>query len=230
MCGRLTLTAPDLSAVAEEVEARLDPADARRYRPRYNAAPSDLHFVVREEAGQRRIQPAVWGLRGSNGQLLINARGETAATRPRFRDAVARRRCVVPADGFYEWTGGPGDRRPLWFHLRERGNAGLFFLAGLLDDEGGLAGASPRFAVLTTAANGLVSPAHDRMPVILDRGSARRWLETADLSLLSPAPEALLVATEVSPRVNAVANDDAACIEALDRFAPGARRAQLSLL
>src|SRR5260370_9058258 len=143
MCGRLTLTLPDLSAVADEVEAQVDAAAAGLYRPRYNAAPSDLHFVVREADGVRRLQPARWGFTGAGGQLLINARGETAAVRPRFREAVAHARCIVPADGFYEWTGPKQDRRPLWFHLRAQGGSGLFFFAGLFDAAEGQPAASP---------------------------------------------------------------------------------------
>lgn len=229
MCGRLTLTVPDLSAVADEIEARLEPADAALYRPRYNAAPSDQHFIVRAEQGARRLLPARWGFAGAHGQLLINARGETAGQRPRFRDALARGRCLVPADGFFEWTGPRNDRRPLWFRLRDRGAQGLFFFAGLFEvGEDGASPGAPRFVILTSAANGLVSPAHDRMPVILDRHRARRWLDAPDPALLAPAPDALLVATEVSPRVNAVANDDPGCIAPVPRDPP--RGAQLPLL
>jgi putative SOS response-associated peptidase YedK len=230
MCGRLTLTVPDLSAVADEVEAHLDPADALLYRPRYNAAPSDLHFIVREADGQRRLLPARWGFMGAQGRLLINARGETASARPRFREAVAIGRCIVPADGFYEWTGPREDRRPLWFHLRDQRGSGVFFFAGLFEAAEGEPGpAPPRFVVLTTAANDLVAPAHDRMPVILDRESARRWLAAPDSALLTPASDALLAATEVSARVNAVANDDPGCLTPAPQ-GRGSAQAQLLLL
>jgi|ERR1700730_8812844 len=213
MCGRMTLTEPDLSAVAALIDARLEPADAPLYRPRFNAAPSDLHFIGLDGKGARRLVPARWGVAGARGQLVINARSESADLRPRFRDAWARRRCVVPADGFYEWTGARGDRRPLWFHLREPSPGGVFFFAGLFEEPPHGAGeVRPSFCVLTTEANALVAPVHDRMPVILDGAQALRWLLQPDPALLAPAPEGLLVATEVSARANSVANDDAACL------------------
>ena len=223
----MTLTVPDLAAVAALIEARLDEADARLYQPRYNVAPTDPCFVAREIGGSRVLIRARWGIRDARGALVINARSETVAARPLFREAYAGRRCVVPADGFYEWTGPRNDRRPLWFHLRERGASqlsatatqGIFFFAGIIDEaeidrgeaegKGGLAS----FCVLTTAANALVAPVHDRMPVILDAAQARRFLAQPDPLLLGPAPELFLASLEVSPRVNNVANDDAALLQ-----------------
>jgi putative SOS response-associated peptidase YedK len=209
----MTLTEPDLSAVAALIEARVERADAPLYRPRFNAAPSDLHFIGLDGQGARRLVPARWGVAGPRGQLVINVRSESADLRPMFRDAWARRRCVVPADGFYEWTGRRGDRRPLWFHLREPRPGGVFFFAGLFEDSPPGAGeARPSFCVLTTEANAQVAPVHDRMPAILDRAQAMRWLSRPDPALLAPAPAGLLIATEVSMRANSVANDDPACL------------------
>ncbi len=188
MCGRATLTVSDLRAVAEMLEASVSPAHAALYRPRYNAAPGDQHWIVQLTPRGRVLVPAVWGL--ANG--AINLRGE--------KGLRGRRAVIMPADGFYEWTGPRNGRRPIWF--RPRGG-GLLFLAALLDTlpDGRLC-----FAVLTTGAAGEVAKIHDRMPVVLPREKAQQWLERPDSSLLGPSD--CLTGTEVSPRVNDVKNDD----------------------
>lgn len=188
MCGRATLTVSDLRAVAEMLEASVSPAHAALYRPRYNAAPGDQHWIVQLTPQGRLLVPAVWGL--ANG--AINLRGE--------KGLRGRRAVIMPADGFYEWTGPRNGRRPIWF--RPRGG-GLLFLAALMDTlpDGRLC-----FAVLTTDAAGEVAKIHDRMPVVLPREKAQQWLERPDSSLLVPWDS--LTGTEVSPRVNDVKNDD----------------------
>ena len=205
MCGRITLTTPDLREVAALLDAQVSPADAALYRPRWNAAPSDLHWIVRPSPGGRLLVPAVWGFPGGHG-LVINARSETAETR--FREPFARRRVVVPADGFYEWTGPRDARRPIWFRPRD---GGLLFLAGLAEvlPDGGAG-----FVVLTTSAVGEVARVHDRMPVLLPREKVQAWLERPDSGLLVPAPPDFLTATEVSPKVNDVRNDDPSLLDA----------------
>lgn len=213
MCGRITLTMPDVDAVAAALEASVAPEDAALYRPRWNGAPTDRLFILLPD---RRLVPALWGFPGG----LINARAETAAGLPAFRDAFAHRRVVVPADGFYEWKGAKNDRRPVWFRPREGGLLCLAGLAGTAPD------GRPCFVVLTTEAAGPVSDLHDRMPVLLPRHRCRDWLERADSSLLVPAPPDFLTATEVSTRVNSVANDDAECVAPP---APPAPKRQLSL-
>lgn len=213
MCGRMTLTMPDLDAVAAALEASVSPEDAPLYRPRWNAAPTDRLWIL---LPGRRLVPALWGFPGG----LINARAETAAALPAFRDAFARSRVVVPADGFYEWKGPPRDRRPVWFRPRE---GGLLLLAGLAATA---PDGRPCFVVLTTEARGPVADLHDRMPALLARDGAQAWLERADSSLLVPAPPDFLTATEVSTRVNSVANDDPACIEPPE---PPPPKRQLSL-
>jgi putative SOS response-associated peptidase YedK len=202
MCGRITLTTPDVQEVARLVEASVSPEDAALYRPRYNAAPTDRHWIVQPSAQGRLLLPAVWGFPGRSG-LVINVRSETAEKR--FHDAFAQRRVVVPADGFYEWTGPRDARRPIWFRPRA---GGLLYLAGLAETlpDGRLA-----FTVLTTEAAGEVARIHDRMPVVLPREKVQAWLEKPDAGLLLPSDT--LRGTEVSPRVNDVKNDDPSVLE-----------------
>jgi putative SOS response-associated peptidase YedK len=146
MCGRFTLTTHEVDDLARALAAEVDRERARFYRPRWNVAPSDEHWIVRlDDARRRRMVPARFGFEGPGGQLLINARGETAAQLPSFRRAFAEGRCLVPADGFYEWTGSRADRRPLWFH----DPAGkLLLFAGLATEHTG----SLAFVILTTTA------------------------------------------------------------------------------
>lgn len=204
MCGRATLTSPELETVAQLVEATFDPAHTEAYRPRYNLAPGDRHWIVRRSQHQRRLEPAHWGLRGRIRPLIINIRAESAATR--FSSAFLHRRCLVPVDGFYEWMGGKGRRHPIWFHPRSES---LLLLAGLYEErtDGGFA-----FGVLTSAPNTQVAKVHDRMPVILPPERADEWLSAPAACLLAPAPEELLLATAVTDRVNSVAHDDPDCL------------------
>jgi putative SOS response-associated peptidase YedK len=207
MCGRFTLTTHEVDDLARTLAAEVDRERARLYRPRWNVAPTDEHWIVRlDTAGRRRLVSARFGFEGQGGQLLINARSETAANLPSFRRAFADGRCLVPADGFFEWRGGRADRRPLWFH--DPGGKLLVF-AGLATERAG----SLAFVILTTTANDLVRPLHDRMPVLLSPEGAQRWLSCPDAELLAPAPAAWLVAREVSARVNVVANDGPELLE-----------------
>src|SRR5690348_16966481 len=121
MCGRFTLTVPDFEelATALGVTTAPDPETVALYRPRYNVAPTDTHWILRVKEGERQLLPARWGLINSwakdarDGFKQINARSESARSRSAFREAYAKRRCVVPADGFFEWTGPKTARRPL---------------------------------------------------------------------------------------------------------------------
>lgn len=200
MCGRMTLTRRELIELADELEATCDAAFAAAYRPRYNVAPTDQHPVLRLVDGVRRLEPARWGLKstGKSKAPLINARVETVRSRPAFKFAYRDGRCVVPADGFFEWNAAG---QPLWFH---RGDGQLLLLAGLW--EGGA------FTVLTTTPNSLVATTHDRMPAILSRDEAAAWLASPSLDLVHPAPDGLLQAVTVSTRVNSVRHDDPDCL------------------
>ena len=221
----MTLTERDGGAIAAALEAEWSTAAAAAYRPRYNVAPGDRHPVLRAEAGRRTIDLLAWGMRGGGtagaargrGRVrgdtaLINARAESLAIRDRFREAFIGRRCVIPADGFFEWRKLDGGRRrqPYWFHADRRG---LLCLAGLYDEDGENEG---RFVVVTVPAGAAVRPVHDRMPAVLDRAGADRWLAAPDLDVLRPAADGVLVATPVATRVNNVAHDDPACIAPID--------------
>jgi putative SOS response-associated peptidase YedK len=188
MCGRLTLTAVDVDEVAAAAEAQAAPRLSALYRPRFNAAPTDLHWMVRPGTNGRVLVPAVWGFAGG----LINVRAETAEEK--FAAAFRQRRVLVPADGFYEWSG----KQPLWFRLR---SGGIFLFAGLAET---LPDGRDAFVVLTTAADGDIARVHDRMPVIVPREAAAAWLREARLLPLSGEQ---LVSRAVSPKVNNVRND-----------------------
>lgn len=218
MCARFTLTRPDLSGVARLLGAELDPSEAALHRPRYNVAPSQVAFVVRAGGGRTRLQPARFGFPGRQGQLVVNARAETAGRLPMFREAFQEGRCVVPSDGFFEWRGAAGKRQPLWYH---RPDGGLVLMAGLARSA---ADGQLEFVILTTPANGEVRGVHDRMPALLSPEEAAVWLAQPEPALLRPAPEGGLAARPVSQRVNSVANDDAACL------APAPPPHQLGLL
>jgi putative SOS response-associated peptidase YedK len=136
---------------------------------------------------------------------------------PAFREAFQKRRCVIPAEGFFEWTGEKAKRQPIWFH---RADGGLILFAGLYESWQPQPGEWQRtFTIITTTPNHLVEPVHDRMPVILTEEVADLWMDPREddqqklVELLRPAAEDFLVATPVSARVNSVKNDDPACLE-----------------
>jgi putative SOS response-associated peptidase YedK len=202
MCGRMTLTPDDFAEVAAALGAVADPALAASYRPRFNLPPTDPHMIV---VAGKRLVPARW-MYGPAKQ--INARAETVARNGLTKGALASRRCLVPADGFYEWLGAKGRRQPIWFHAPP---GQLLTFAGIFDLDG-------NFAVITTAANDEVAPVHDRMPAILLGAERDAWLAGPDTQLLRPAPGGALERTPVSQRVNSVANDDRACLEPPDQL------------
>jgi putative SOS response-associated peptidase YedK len=225
MCGRFTLTIHHLADVAEAVAASLDSDAAARHRPRFNVAPTSRHVLVRVLEARRQLVSADWGLvpswaAGRPGATRpFNARSETAATKPAFRGAFRSRRCIVPVDGFYEWRGPKGAREPVRFHAPD---ARVLWLAGLYEpstdpDTGEV---TTSFALLTTEANELVRPVHDRMPVILDAAGIEAWLEdrTSDVraltSLLRPAPADALTSTPASRRLNTATLDEPSLLDA----------------
>ncbi len=232
MCGRFTLraSAHDLAA-AFGVDLRANLA------PRYNIAPTQPVAVLRagmsagagaggEGAPARAFALLRWGLipawarDPSIGARMINARAETLAEKPAFRTAFRARRCLVLADGFYEWEkAADGTRQPWFIH---RADDAPFAFAGLWERWRGADGAAVESCVIvTTAANARLAPIHERMPVIVPPEAydswldCRRWPPERVAALLRPAPDEALVAHRVSRRVNAPANDDPACVAAL---------------
>jgi putative SOS response-associated peptidase YedK len=220
MCGRFTLSYRNAERLALElgvpVESLID------YRPRYNVAPTDQHWIVRMKYEDRQLLSARWGLVNhwmtdrKQAFKNINARSETVQKLSSFREAFKERRCVVPADGFFEWTGPKEARRPIWFH---REDGGLILFAGLYESWRPSADEWERtFTILTTTPNAIMEPVHDRMPVILEDEAIEDWLYVGQspsslTDLLRPARVGLLIATAVSLRVNSVKNDDPECLE-----------------
>ncbi len=223
MCGRFTLSRQDRVSLALELGVPLDQLPEDSYRPRYNIAPTNKHWIMRMEYEDRELLRARWGLINhwakdpKTGYRQINARAETLEKRPAFRDAFKNRRCVVPADGFFEWAGPKDARQPIWFH---RPDGGLLLFAGLYESwQREPSEWEPTFTIVTTEANATLEPVHNRMPVILPDDVVDEWLHprrddhSALKGLLVPASDDLLVGTPVSPRVNSVKNDDPACLE-----------------
>jgi putative SOS response-associated peptidase YedK len=206
-------------------------AETPELAPRFNIAPTQDAPVVRagRDGGPPRLDMLRWGLIPwwakdvTVGARMINARAETAADKPAFREALRRRRCLVPADGFFEWRTTPDGKQPYCFR---RADEAPFALAGVYErwrDRAAGEDAPPlrSFSILTTAANELVRPLHDRMPVIVEPEHFDRWLdpETQDPSavddLFEPTPAELMIAYPVTRRVNRPENDDASCVEPL---------------
>lgn len=223
MCGRLSLFA-DGSTLRDAFDVDVSVS----LRPRYNLAPGQRVAVVRDDdAGA--VRRATWGFDPDwtdGAGRLINARAETLHDRRAFRTAAAERRCLVIADGFYEWDRDPTDPQPYRF---ARPEDRPFALAGLWRRPG--AGEPATVAVVTTAAAGVVEPVHDRTPVLFRPGEGRRWLRADDReereSLLGP-PDVALRPTPVSRAVNDTSNDDPSLLDpvapdrqaGLDEFAP----------
>jgi putative SOS response-associated peptidase YedK len=223
MCGRFTLRTP-LKRVAELFDAAADDWAAGA-RPRYNVAPTQTIAAIRlnEAHRGRELVPLVWGLvphwadDPAIGNRMINARAETLASKPAFRDAFRRRRCLIIADGFYEWQKRDGGKQPYYLRLKDELP---FAFAGLWDRADKLATPLESCTIITTDANELVRPLHDRMPVILDEEGCRQWLEAAEVdaevlqSILRPYAADRMVAYPVSTAVNSPRRDGPECIAA----------------
>jgi len=203
MCSRYNLTSP-----AEAVRAYFRHANVETFPPRYNIAPSQPVLIVRlNERGERHLGLVRWGLIPGwvkdprDYAMLINARSETAATKPSFRGAMRHRRCLVPANGFYEWTGPSGHKQP---YLIAKPDQSLLAFAGLHEHWLGPDGSEiDTMAILTCDANATIGRIHDRMPVIIEPENFDRWLncrahQPGDVAdLLAPARADLLTMIEI---------------------------------
>jgi putative SOS response-associated peptidase YedK len=238
MCGRFTLTMPTFAELSDALGLTPDPDMEEVYKPRFNVAPTDACFIVRARRGvaegaqpapaDREIVMADWGLvpyfsaSPREARRPINARAETIATSPLFRDAFARKRCVVVADGYFEWARQGKTKTPYWIHPED---GGLMLMAGVHDSWTDRASRIRvrTFAIVTTQPNATVAGIHDRMPVVLSEADVGAWLRVprtdrheppADLKeLLVPAPDGLLALRRVSSRVGSTKNDDPALLE-----------------
>lgn len=202
-----------------EVERRFDATAVDPLEPRYNIAPGDDLAVITNEAPEE-IALFEWGLiphwveDPEDWSPRINARSETLTERASFRDAVEQRRCLVLADGFYEWQGSRGAKRPYRVALTDDAP---FAFAGLWETWEGETETRSTVTILTTDANEVVAPIHDRMPVMLEPDEERAWLAADDAAdranVLDPYPTAGLCAYEVATTVNNPANDSPAVID-----------------
>jgi len=219
MCGRYRL-----SRRKQVIEEYFDTVSGdEEWAPRYNIAPTQPVPVIRQNPKEpvRELSPVRWGLipswakDSSAAARMINARSETAATKPAFRDALKSRRCLVPADGFYEWQRSGKTKQPYCFEVND---GELFAFAGIWDRWKDASGnAVETCSILTTTPNAVTAPIHDRMPVILDPDGYDLWLDpgTKDVSaaseLLKPYDARLMRCHPISARINHTVNDDEEC-------------------
>lgn len=215
MCSRYNLT-----TLVEAVREHFSVTDGEPYPPRYNIAPTQPVLIVRlNEVRARELTLVRWGLIPSWAKdparlsLMINARAESATEKAYFRGAMRHRRCLVPANGYYEWTGKAGARQP---HLIRRPDSGLIAFAGLWESWLGADGSEiDTVAILTVAANESTSSLHDRMPAILSPEHFDAWLDTRGFNaemaaeMLHPAPADMLEHVPVAPRLNNARNEGA---------------------
>lgn len=221
MCGRYRLSRRK-QIIAEHFDAISDDDD---WTPRYNIAPTQPVAVVRQHPAEptRHLSQMRWGLipswskDASGAAKMINARSETASTLPAFQDAFRSRRCLIPADGFYEWQRRGKNKQPYCFEVSE---GALFAFAGLWDRWKSPSGQWMRSCtILTTAPNAVTLAVHDRMPVILRPADYDLWLDpgmtdtAAVADLLKPFDATAMRCYAVSDRVNSVIHDDAECAQ-----------------
>lgn len=216
MCGRMTITLTQEMAAAILADVHLNAWHA----PRYNVAPTQPVPALLNLDPAHLVWPR-WDLRRSgSGAPLINARAESLAEKATFQKLFARQRCLILADGFFEWPrlGGRRESGPYYFQLRDEP---LMMLAGLWDRVLGPDGREVlACAIITTTPNELLQPLHDRMPVIVPPAHRNRWLDPREVTpatvqdMLTPYPAVAMTARPVSARVNNVRNDDPACLAA----------------
>jgi putative SOS response-associated peptidase YedK len=220
MCGRYAIT-----SAPEAIRALFRYEEQPNFPPRYNVAPTQPIPIVRLFEGKRQFALVRWGLLPAwvkdprTFTLVINARGEGVIDTPAFRAAMKRRRCLIPADGFYEWKTAGARKQP--YYVRQKSGAPMAF-AGLWECWMGPNGEEMEtVAIVTINANRMLAPIHPRMPVIVQPEAFDLWLNCAQVDaeaaagLIAPAPDDLLEAFEISTAVNRVANDNAGLIAPL---------------
>jgi putative SOS response-associated peptidase YedK len=218
MCGRSSLHDAPVSVL----ERFSLPPVVPGFTPRYNIAPSqDQLTIFADDRGHPQLKPLRWGLvpswakDRSIGARMINARSDTLATKDSWEFLLRKRRCLILADGYYEWTSTDKSRTPMFFHLSGHRP---FALAGIWDRWQSSEDSVETCAVITTDANALAAKVHHRMPVILSLDKAEEWLDDATrtrraVELMAPYSEADLECYEVSRYVNTPANDSPECIK-----------------
>jgi len=226
MCGRFTLTS-DMDILMYRFAAVMMPD--LTYLPRYNIAPTQPVAAVVNEQGIKIIKEFRWGLIPSWAKdeklavKMINARSETLAVKPAFKYLLTRRRCLIPATGFYEWISSTKPKQPVYITLKSEE---LFAFAGLWDEWRSPAGVVYSCTIITTDANSLIQPVHNRMPVILRPEQEQIWLDpevsehSLLLPMLKPYPSEEMEMYRVSPLVNSPWNDSPECIKPVGGSAP----------
>jgi putative SOS response-associated peptidase YedK len=213
MCGRYSVTSSP-----EAIRALFRYDDVPNFPPRYNVAPTQPMAIVRLAEGRRRFALVRWGLLPAWVKdpraftLLINARGESVLDRPAFKSAMKYRRCLIPADGFFEWQRGGSRKQP--YYVKSKSGQPIAF-AGLWECWTGPNGEELETAVIvTTEANRALADIHERMPVVVPPEAFDRWLDCANVdaqtaaALIAPCGEDVLEAYPVSPAINSAANDN----------------------
>ena len=214
MCGRYQLSLP-----LEELENLFQAVAMGDHGPRYNIAPTQKVPIVRAWAGKREIIPLNWGLvphwaqDRTKAARMINARSETVAEKPSFRDSFRHQRCLVPATGFYEWRRENASKTPYLIQIQ---GAPAYAMAGIWSRWMSPEGPFESYSILTTEAAPTIRDIHERMPVILHPDTYGTWLDPAAhknhlLSLCTAVPDEFLSVAAVSDHVNSARNDDPDC-------------------
>lgn len=216
MCGRFTLRHP--SRIKFDAKRQTPPP---LFEPRFNIAPSQDILTVMSDGDQRTLVPARWGLIPSwskEAKGFINARAETLESKPSFSESFATRRCLIPADGFYEWKRAGKAKQPYYFQLQDEET---FYFAGIWDEWRGGEESITSCAIITTTPNELLQTIHDRMPAILPAEVQEAWLSDDTqpmelLSFLNPFPATAMKSYPVSQQVNAATVENAQLVEPVE--------------
>lgn len=216
MCGRFTLL-DRLNALLDQFAVEANDAPLPLFEGRYNIPPT-LDIPIIKFDGKRQLSNARWGLipswtkEGTNPPMLNNARAETIKEKPSFRSAYKKRRCIIPASGFYEWQDNTKPKQPYYFHSTD---SKMLAFAGIWASWHNIESCS----IVTTEANNVMAPVHHRMPVILGANDYDLWLnpELGDAThLMAPCPDSEITCYPVSTYVNKVANQGEKCIERMN--------------